>query len=138
MNGWFPRILRNAKQIKAIEAVDKQYSSAGSGADRAGLSLFEPMKRRQRPQQSKPAGFEFGPHQRALRIASALFLGTLLAIVLSGCSHLRPPDDYTWNVRSGDPGGLDRATAAQWDFQNAVGENARKAMTTLPQVPRNP
>ncbi len=64
----------------------------------------------------------------------------VLALLLSGCAHLRPPDDYCWKDKSGDPGGVDPATATLWDFERAVGDNAsRKAerdfRNSLPQVP---
>jgi|SRR6516225_2268746 len=105
------------------------------------------MKRGQKLelQQSQPSGLRAGSvsSHRAMRRSTRLLLIPALAIVLSGCSHLRPPDDYAWKDESGDPGGLDRATAAQWDFQDTVSEDAnRKAMrdfmNNLPQAPRTP
>ncbi len=75
-----------------------------------------------------------------MRTSTTRLLVLALAIILFGCSHLRPPDDYSWKDQSGDPGGIDPATAAQWDFQNAVNDNfSRKAdrdfQNSVPQLP---
>ena len=58
------------------------------------------------------------------RLVMMSLLWGFLAIVLSSCSHLRPPDDYSWNDKNGDPGDFDRATASQWDLQQQLSDNA--------------
>jgi exosortase/archaeosortase family protein len=71
---------------------------------------------------------------------AALLATAAIGLNLCGCSHLRPPDDYGWADESGDPGGMDRATAAELDFKKTMSDNeSRKARRDFyNSVPKTP
>ncbi len=50
-----------------------------------------------------------------------LVVGAIL--LLCGCSHLRPPDEYGWIDKTGDPGRLDHAMATSWEMQQQLNDN---------------